>query len=202
MPAAEPGPEWVLSSTRVGPRSDPATDSKLVTAACSAWPKVLAHARKELLHHGIEDDGATLATEVWEGVLHSVSRTLERMNGRRGEITDLEAYLLGTFYHRFSRALRKEQRREERIHLVSSVQELEVLGNSGRAERRHDLDGDLHAKEILQRMDPWSREVWISREYGYSWKAIGHRLGIPGYRAMLRFRGRMRGLRERLSRHR
>ena len=74
------------------------------------------------------------------------------MNGRRGEIGDLEAYLLGSFYHRLRRALKKEQRREETIHLVSSIEELEVLGKASHAEQ-HDIEGTLHAQEILDRMD-------------------------------------------------
>src|SRR5712691_10908148 len=119
MPAAEPGPEWVLSSSAAG-RPDPATHNSMVTAACSAWPKALAHAHKEFLRHGQQIDEVSLATEVWEGVLSSVARTLERSDGRRGGISDLEGYLPGTFYHRFSRFLLKERRRQETIHLVSS----------------------------------------------------------------------------------
>ena len=200
MPAAEPGPEWVLLSTGAGTRAKTALDHELVEAARSAWPKVLAHARKELLRHGIHSDETGLVTEVWEGVLQSVSQTLERMKGRRREITDLEAYLLGTFYHRFSRTVRKEQRREETIALVSSVQELEVLGAASRREQEQGLEGVIYAKEIIQRMDSWSREIWVAREYGYSWKDIGDRLGMPGHHVMLRFRRLMKILGERLSR--
>jgi DNA-directed RNA polymerase specialized sigma24 family protein len=200
MPAAEPGPEWVLLSTGAGTRAKTALDHELVEAARSAWPKVLAHARKELSRHGIRSDETGLVTEVWEGVLQSVSQTLERMKGRRREIADLEAYLLGTFYHRFSRTVRKEQRREETISLVSTVQELETLGAASCADSWQDIEGDIHAQEIVQRMDSWSREVWVAREYGYSWKDIGDRLGMPGNDVMLRFRRRMSILRERLSR--
>jgi DNA-directed RNA polymerase specialized sigma24 family protein len=49
-------------------------------------------------------------------------------------------------------------------------------------------------------MDSWSREVWVAREYGYSWNDIGNRLGMPGHHVMLRFRRLMKILRERLSR--
>src|SRR5580698_1530475 len=153
MPAPEPGPEWVLSG--VNPRSDPATESELLKAARSAWPKALAHVRQVQSQNPFDDDGILVA-EVWESVLQSVSRTLDRMNGRRGEIGDLEAYLLGSFYHRLSRALKKEQRREETIRLVSSIEELEVLGTVSHTEQ-HDIEGTLHAQEILDRMDKWSR---------------------------------------------
>src|SRR3984893_10742483 len=101
MPAPEPGPEWVLSGVAL--RSDSAIESELMKAARSAWPKALAHVRQLQSDRRFDDDGILVA-EVWEGVLQSVSRTLNRMNGRRGEIQDLEAYLLGTFYHRIIRA--------------------------------------------------------------------------------------------------
>lgn len=195
MPAPELGPEWVLSGAN--PRSDSATENELLKAARSAWPKALAHVRRVQSQDPFDDEGI-LVTEVWEGVLQSVSGTLDRMNGRRGEIGDLEAYLLGSFYHRLSRAISKEQRREKTIHLVSSVQELEVLGTASQAQK-HDIEGTLHAQEILDRMDAWSRRVWIAREYGYTWKHIGGVLGIPGDSVMLRFRRRMKILRARLS---
>ena len=195
MPAPEPGPEWVLSGAN--PRSDSASESELLKAARSAWPKALAHVRQVHSQNPFDDDGI-LVVEVWESVLQSVSGTLDRMNGRRGEIGDLEAYLLGSFYHRLRRALKKEQRREEIIHLVSSAQELEVLGKTSHAEQ-HDIEDTLHAHEILDRMDAWSRKVWVAREYGYTWKHIGRVLGIPGDNVMLRFRRRMKILRARLT---
>jgi DNA-directed RNA polymerase specialized sigma24 family protein len=194
MPAPEPGPEWVLSGANS--RLDPATESELSKAARSAWPKALAHVRQVQARDPFDDDGILVA-EVWESVLQSVSGTLDRMNGRRGEIGDLEAYLLGSFYHRLGRALKKEERREEMIRLVSSAQELELLDKTSRGVQ-DDIEGKVHAREILDRMDEWSRKVWIAREYGYTWKQIGDALGTPGDSVMLRFRRRMKILRERL----
>jgi len=173
MPAPEPGPEWVLSGTN--PRSDSATESDLSKAARSAWPKALAHVRQVQSQNPFDDDGILVA-EVWESVLQSVSGTLDRMNGRRGEIGDLEAYLLGCFYHRLNRALKKEQRREETIGLVSSIEELEFLGGANHAEKQ-DTESTLHAQEILDRMDAWSRKVWVAREYGYYLEAHWPRSG-------------------------
>jgi len=195
MPAPEPGPEWVLSGAH--PRLDPATESELSKSARSAWPKALAHVRQVQSRDPFDDDGILVA-EVWESVLQSVSKTLDRMNGRRGEIGDLEAYLLGSFYHRLGRALKKEERREEMIHLVPSALELEVLAKTSHAQQ-HDIEDSAHAREILDRMDKWTRDVWVAREYGHSWKHIGRVYGMSGLSAMLRFRRRMKILRERLS---
>src|SRR6516162_3261709 len=120
MPAPEPGPEWVLSGAQ--PRLDPATESELSKAARSAWPKALAHVRQVQSRDPFDDDGI-LVVEVWESVLQSVSKTLDRMNGRRGEIGDLEASLPESFSHGLGRPLRKEKRRGEIIHLVPSPRE-------------------------------------------------------------------------------
>jgi DNA-directed RNA polymerase specialized sigma24 family protein len=199
MPDANPGPEWALFP---GPESRAASapDNELVDAACAAWPKALAHARKVSWRQGNEAEDATLATEVWESVLQSVSKSLQQINGRRREIANLEAYLLGTFCHRFGRAVRKEQRREKTIHLVSSVRELELLGATSHGVREHDIERTVHAKEIVQRMDAWSRKIWAAHDLcGYSWNEIGHVLGIPGLQVMRRFRHRMDILRARLT---
>ena len=67
MPAAEPGPEWVLLSTGAGTRANTGSDRELIEAARSAWPKVLAHARKELSRHAIHSDETGLVTEPGEG---------------------------------------------------------------------------------------------------------------------------------------
>jgi DNA-directed RNA polymerase specialized sigma24 family protein len=199
MPAAEPGPEWILSSFGSESRSAPSVDNELIKAARSAWPKALAHARRERSRNRLDHD--ILATEVWERLLLSVAKTIGRLNGRRSQITDMEAYLLGSFYHRFSRALRKEYRREEIIHLVSSFDELEAIAARRDTGRGRALDASIYAAELIRRMDSWSRTVWIAHEYGYSWKEIGRCLGISGDQALLRFRRRMQILRERLLRH-
>ena len=83
------------------------------------------------------------------------------------------------------------------IQLVPSALELEVLAKTSHA-KQHDIEESAHAREILDRMDEWSRRVWIAREYGYTWKQIGDVLGTPGDSVMLRFRRRMKILRERL----
>ncbi len=196
MPAPEPGPEWVLSG--VNPRSDSATESELLKAARSAWPKALAHVRQVQSQNPFDDDGILVA-EVWENVLQSVSKTLDRMNGRRGEIGDLEAYLLGSFYHRLRPCSQEGTTpRGNDPSCVFRRRSWRFLVRRVSAEQ-HDIEGTLHAQEILDRMDEWSRKVWVAREYGYTWKHIGRVLGIPGDSVMLRFRRRMKILRARLS---
>src|SRR5207244_12295824 len=59
-------------------------------------------------------------SEVWEGVLQSVAKTIQRSNRRDWRIKDTEAYLFGAFHHRFNRALKKERARRETIQYLPS----------------------------------------------------------------------------------
>ena len=62
-------------------RSRSISDDELITVASRLWPRVQAHARRELANKN-SDESVALAAEVWEGVLQSVSKTLQRRNGK------------------------------------------------------------------------------------------------------------------------
>lgn len=200
MPAADSGPEWVLLPLGVQTASDSLRDNTLLLAARAAWPLSLAYSRRELRRHGIDSEEDRLATEVWENVLRSVSKTRNGSDGHRTKISDLQAYLLGTFSHRFNRALKKELRREKMMFLVSSLRELDAFSLTSRSSPQDDPEAARYAKEILGWMDPWSRSVWVRREFGFSWNQIGKQEGLADYVVMLRFRRRMALLRLRLLR--
>ena len=84
MSSRELGPEWVLSAflSNTGRRSQDDV-SELAIVARRLWPRVQAHARKELTDQGF-DDAIVLATDVWESVLRSVAKTMRRSNGKNG----------------------------------------------------------------------------------------------------------------------
>src|SRR6516165_10821068 len=127
MPSPDLNPDWVLSNSSSEDKAQPLqNDAELTVVASRLWPRVQAHARRELANRN-SDDGVVLAAEVWEGVLQSVSRTRQRRKGKGPGILDLEAYLFGVFHHRFNRALKKERRRLETIELVPSTRYLRRL---------------------------------------------------------------------------
>ena len=115
----ELSPDWVLSSFIHSSGNSRDEMMELAEAARRLWPGVQAHARKEQRGKSF-DEAIALATEVWEGVLRSVAKTLQRSNGKRAQIESLDAYLFGVFHHRFNRALKKERRRREILRSLPS----------------------------------------------------------------------------------
>src|SRR5437773_7253715 len=103
MSSRDLSPEWVLSSF-IPPVAAPQHEiSELLVVARRLWPLVQAHAYKEQPGKS-SDEALAIASEVWEGVLRSVAKTIQRYSGRNWRIKDMEAYLFGAFHHRFNRA--------------------------------------------------------------------------------------------------
>jgi RNA polymerase sigma factor (sigma-70 family) len=199
MSSRELGPEWVLSRfiSPVGAAQDEI--SELVIVARRLWPRIQKYARREQPEKNY-DEALGLATEVWEGVLQSVAKTVQRSNRKNWRIKNPEAYLFGAFHHRFNRALKKERRQREIIQHLPSSGDLERLRQAHDSRVVHDLEQSIKVNEAVRRMDDWTRKVWAARQYGYSWREISAHLGLTEPQAKLRFRYAIGRLRARLSR--
>jgi len=188
MQSPDPYGEWVLfRSDRNDKNSFPVQD-ELLAAAREAWPHVLAHARRELSDRSVSLEKIALAAEVWEQVLQSVSRTLNRRQDHLPAISDLQSYLIGAFLHRFNRILKREKARAERTELIASLHDLERLEGAIDAQYVSDLDQAITVKQIVEHMDDWTRKVWKTRQFGYSWKEIARHLGQNEQQTIMRFR--------------
>src|SRR6516162_4335890 len=196
MPSPDLNPEWVLSKTSSDKKAQ-ALETELISAASRLWPRVQAHARRELANKN-SDDGIALAAEVWEGVLQSVARTVQRRNGTGPSIVDLDAYLFGVFHHRFNRALKRERRRQETIELVPSTRDLEQFPGARNAQSSRNVERSLQVKEVVQKMDEWTRRVWTAKRYGYTWREIAEHVGLSEQTAKARFHNALRKLAGRL----
>ena len=152
MSSRELGPEWVLSRfiSPVGAAQDEI--SELVVVARRLWPRIQAHARREQPEKN-SDEALALATEVWEGVLQSVAKTVQRSNRKNWRIKNTEAYLFGAFHHRFNRALKKERRRREIIQHLPSSGDLERLRQAHDSKVVRDLEQSIQVNEAVRRMD-------------------------------------------------
>ena len=189
MQKPDPYGEWVLfRSENEKDRNPFPVQDELLAAAREAWPRVLAHTRRELSDRSVSLEKTALAADVWERVLRSVSRTLDRKGDRRPPISDLQSYLFGAFLHRFNRVLKREKRRVERIELIASLHDLERLQTATRAEWVSDLERTITVNQIVAHMDEWTRKAWKARQFGYSWKEIAHRLGQNEQQTIMKFR--------------
>jgi len=195
MSRRELGPEWVLSDFLANAEAWDQDDiGELAIVARRLWPRVQAHARKELTNK-TSDDAMALATDVWESVLRSVAKTMCRSNGKGRPILNLEAYLFGAFHHRFNRSLRRERRRREMVEYLPLGRDLERLRHAHDSKAVADLDRSIQVKQTIENMDDWTRTVSMARLAGYSWKEIAEYLRLTEPQAKLRFRyalGRLR----------
>src|SRR5712664_4164223 len=95
-PMSKPDPygDWVLFPASEGESKNPSpTDNELILAAREVWPRVLAHAKKELNANDLGSDSASMAAHVWEQMLRSVSKTRQRITDPSQSIADLQSYL-------------------------------------------------------------------------------------------------------------
>jgi len=198
MSSSELSPEWVLSSF-IPPIAAPQHEiTELIVVARSLWPRVRAHACREQPGKS-SDEALAFASEVWEGVLRSVAKTIQRSNGKNWRIKNMEAYLFGAFHHRFNRALKKERRRLQMMQHLPSSHDLERLRQAHDSKAVRDVEQSIQLKEAVRKMDEWTRKVWAARQYGYSWKEIATQLRLTEPQVKLRFRYAIGKLRARLG---
>jgi RNA polymerase sigma factor (sigma-70 family) len=188
------GPEWVIAGLNrdAGNRSE--GHERLLDAARSGWPSALSYARLADV-----PDAECLAIEVWEELLRSVLRTMQRI-GHLDHVTDFESYLVGAFRHRFRRALIRERRRREKVLLFESTETLESLREIQDWEPVERLERELQVQQTLKLLDPWTRRVWTYIKYGYSIKEIARRIGLTEFQVEFRYRRKLARLRDYLRR--
>jgi DNA-directed RNA polymerase specialized sigma24 family protein len=194
MPSDDRGPNWIISGFLPSSTND-TVPNELLVAARRVWPRVHAQAKRDLGQRKNDPENATLAAEVWEGMLQSVARSLHRLRVSCKEIANIDSYLVGAFRHRFNRTRSCQQRRERTIRLVATANELDALAKSPSLYRSFDFENHVLAKEVFSHMDPWLKKVWTARQYGYSWKEIAEFLGTGEERAKVKFRYKLSLLR-------
>lgn len=199
MPSSDPGPEWIISNFLPASPTDGSTHEELTLSAKRVWPQIQSQANRELGAKRHDPENATLAAEVWEGVLESIAKNLLRLRTSRAEIVNMDSYLIGAFRHRFSRAYRRQLRRERTIQLVASADQLDVLAAKRGMRAVVDFERRLFAKEIFNLMDHWLRRVWTAHEYGFSWREVALSLGSTEQNTKMKFKYKLSILRGRLE---
>ena len=159
----------------------------LGVASAKVWPQILSIARRELGDTFSAEVRRTLTLEAWEDTLLSVAETLKRHKGKE-RIRNLEAFLVGIFQHRLGRAIVKEKTLAEIVEFLPSSKDLAELKHARDEDWPTSLQKQILVKELLRRMDEWTRTVWMERKGGYSWKRIAKHLGMNEHQLKMRFR--------------
>jgi len=201
MEKPDPYGEWVLRKIQqetAGNRGP--LPEEVLTAARAAWPRVVAHATHELKQGGSNRESEALAADIWETVLRSVSKALQRKGEYRSSISDFESYLLAAFHHRFHRFLKTEHDRREMFQSVPEGLDLDLVESAQDAGWVEELERAITIREITDRMDGWTKKVWQARQYGYSWKEISVWAGLSEQTAKKRFEYGLEKTRQRIVR--
>src|SRR5260370_1746726 len=178
--------DWLLrKGCQTNAPTRPAGTQAMRAAARAVWQRVLAHASIELGSKNSEAEA--VAAEVWEAVLRSVSRALQRKPDKGSSIADLQGYLIVAFHHRFNRFLKTERKRFGTIELVSSSVNFDSIEAAQDTEWAEGLERTITLKQVVSHMDAWTRRVWQARQLGYSWNEIAKRLGMSQANARMRF---------------
>ena len=189
-PMGKPDPygEWVLRRIQEDtPGNATPLPPALIAAAQATWPRVVAHATRELQHEGSIRESEALAADIWEAVLRSVCKALQRKGEYASSVGDMESYLVAAFYHRFHRFLKSEHKRRELFEPVPEGVNLELIESAQDTEWVSELERKITVRQITDRMDGWTRRVWEARQYGYSWKEISAWSGLSEQAAKKRF---------------
>jgi hypothetical protein len=154
-PPLSAGDYWYLGS------SDPAVDQLFRRACALAWPYAVYRAKR---YHGDPD----FAYDLMDEAVQNAERYYERSNGQR---TALQlSYRIISVIKRIStqRASRSEM-------AVGTLSELELLAQN--FADRSDIEQDAFISQILDRMNPRTRQIVRWRLAGHTWRQIANEVG-------------------------
>jgi DNA-directed RNA polymerase specialized sigma24 family protein len=180
--------EWAIGRVQQEVGEDgSALPAEVITTARTVWPRVVAAVASELKREGSGRDAEALAAEIWEGVLRSVAKALQRKSTSSSGVRDFEPYLLAAFHHRFHRFQKAERGRRDRFQVASASLDLGLVEGVRDTRWVFELDRAITLRQITDRMDPWTKKAWQARQYGYSWKEIAAWSGLSEQAAKKKF---------------
>ena len=180
--------EWVIRKLQqeAGGNANP-FPAEVLAAARVVWPRIPVLVAAEIKPEGSLREAEALAAEIWEEVLRSVSRAIGRNGNYASSIRDPESYLLVAFQHRFRRFRKAEHARRDRFPSASTSLDLGLVEGTQDATRILELERAITVRQIIDRMDPWTKKAWQARQFGYSWKEIAGRSGLSEQAAKKKF---------------
>lgn len=193
--------EWVIRKLeREAGSNGNVLPAASIRAARTVWPRVATLVAIELKREGSERECEALAAEIWEGVLRSVAKALQRKGDWGSTVRDFEPYLLAAFHHRFHRFLKAERGRRERFPSASADFDLGLIEGVRDTTWVVELERAITVRQITDRMDQWTKKAWQARQFGYSWKEIAGRLGLSEQAAKKKFAYGLEKTKQRIAR--
>jgi DNA-directed RNA polymerase specialized sigma24 family protein len=193
--------DWAIGRVQQEAEEDGSVfPAEVITTARAVWPRVVAAVATELKREGSGRDSEALAAEIWEGVLRSVAKALQRKSTSSSGVRDFEPYLLAAFHHRFHRFQKAERGRRDRFQLASASLDLGLVEGVRDTGWVFELERAITLRQITDRMDPWTKKAWEARQYGYSWKEIAAWSGLSEQAAKKKFEYGLEKTRQRLLR--
>jgi DNA-directed RNA polymerase specialized sigma24 family protein len=186
------GPEWILETADLG--SDGYTE-RLTQCARRLWPQLRSSGRRALTMETSAEEKDQLITEVFESVLISAKKVLQK--GTK-PIQDLDAYVAASFHHAFARRAKQETRLRKTFHYLPA-DELDLLRDYPQRGSSQPVEDRLQVEEIIRLMDSWTQEVWVAVAYGMSWEEISRSFGVDKDQARQRFRYAIKKIKMRLN---
>jgi DNA-directed RNA polymerase specialized sigma24 family protein len=175
-------------------------EREFVRVSQQAWPSVLAHTRRELSpQHLSSAEITSLVLEIWENVLRSVWKTLQRAN-TPAEIKSLENYLIGAFHHRLNRHLKQLRNRDDLLAFLPPEELNELPGQDLSHDWTSLTDRAVQLNQIYAMMDGDIRKAVIARVYGFSWAEIAKTFQIEEQNLIMRVQYAVRKIRAKLGR--
>lgn len=180
--------EWVIRNLEGEAKAGAShLSAAVLRAAMVVWPRVVALVANELKREGSSEESWALAVDIWEGVLRSVIKAVNRNGDSSASIRDPESYLLVAFQHRFRRFQKAERVRRERFPSASASLDLGLIEGARDTTWILELERAITVRQITDRMDPWTKRSWQARQFGYSWKEIAARSGLTEQAAKKKF---------------
>ncbi|HWY70317.1 MAG TPA: sigma-70 family RNA polymerase sigma factor [Terriglobales bacterium] len=159
-----------------------AIDPVVLDAAVQIGPRAMAHAEKLLADPAI-------AANLLEECAAAVSRVLQKPRPDTDHpIRDLQAYLFRAFLRRVNRT----KRRMPSLANPTNTSEADF----GAAQN---FEEKILVDELLTRCDPVTRDMFIRRNQGFSWKEIGEIYSISAHAAESRFSQALQRVRRKLG---
>ena len=159
-----------------------AIDPVVLDAAAQIGPRAIAHAERLLTDPAI-------AANLLEECAAAVSRALQKPRPETDHpIRDLQAYLFRAFLRRVNKAKRR-------------MPALTNPANNSDADFRatQNFEEKILIDELLTRCDPVTRDMFIRRNQGFSWKEIGEIYSVSAHAAESRFGQALQRVRRKLG---